>query len=237
MSEHATPAQSAAADAPDPRIARAEERLVMLRELAELGMQLARELTRIVAATPDSAEAAPDADACFMPAPSPRRGPRIDPAADFARLSRAVRLTLALEATVEDRLDALRAGEMDSAAEDRDQPWVCHRPFPGDYSTSQRNKVRDAIFNIVDRDVTDLHQARDILETCHERLTESERYDAFGRLPLREAVETICEDLRFQPDWSLWTDEDGWPPSPLTPRQIWDRFWPTPEQLRKRKLQ
>jgi len=231
MSEHATPAQSAAADAPDPRIARAEERLVMLRELAELGMALARELTRIVAATPDSAEAAPDDDADFMPAPSPRRGPRIDPAADFASISRAVRLTLALEAKVEDQLSALRAGE------DRDQPWVCHRPFPGDYSTSQRNKVRDAIFNIVDRDVTDLHQARDILETCHERLTESERYDFLVQLPLREAVEAICEDLGVQPDWSLWTDEDGWPPSPLTPRQIWDRFWPTPEQLRKRKLQ
>ena len=48
----------------------------------------------------------------------------------------------------------------------------------------------------------------------------------------------ICEDLGVQPDWSLWTDDDdGWPPSPLTPRQIWDRFWPTPEQLRKRRLQ
>ena len=43
-------------------------------------------------------------------------------------------------------------------------------------------------------------------------------------LPFKEAVEAICGDLGLEPDWSRWTD-NGWP-SPLSARQIWDRFWP-----------
>ena len=152
-----------------------------------------------------------------------------------------MRLTLALEATVEEQLSALRAGNLDGAmknpfAADRDQPWVRHHPFPGDFSSPRRNTIRDSVFDIVDREVTDICVAHDILESCHERLTEDERHDVLVRLPLREAVAAICEYVHYQPNWSLWTD-DGWPPSPVSPRQIWDRFWPSPGAQQKRQLQ
>ena len=251
MSEHAShpplsstaPPESVPADAPDPRIARAEQRLAMLRELAELGMALTRELTRRAMAAPEAPEAAPDAT------PASRHPPRHDPADSFARLSRAVRLTLALEATVEDRLSNLRADAVIRTAKRliataANQPWVYHRPFPGDFRSTRRNKARDAVFEVINREafvtkgeVTEMHQAQDTLEMLYERLTEGERYDVHIRGSLKEMVQAICEDLGLHPDWSRWTD-DGWPPSALNPRQIWDRFWPSPhEQRQKRKLQ
>src|SRR5271165_5478725 len=98
------------ADTTDPRVARAEQRLAMLRELAELGMALTRELTR---RTLQTSEALPAADANAKSASRAIPGPRHDPAESFARLSRAVRLTLALEAKAEEELSALIAGVKD----------------------------------------------------------------------------------------------------------------------------
>ena len=223
-------------DAPDPRIARAEQRLAMLRELAELGMALTRALAR-------RALEAPDVDPEAVPEP------RHDPADSFARLSRAVRLTLALEATVEDQLSALRAGEMDRAAPSPvvaavapvavdDDDLDDYRDLPRDYPSAHRNKVRDAVFDVINGEVTDVYVSHEVLDNLYERLTESERYDAFGRLPLREAVEAICEDLGLQPDWSLWTD-DGWSPPPPGPRYAWQRNWAPPNRrrMRQRRLQ
>jgi|HubBroStandDraft_3_1064219.scaffolds.fasta_scaffold312784_1 hypothetical protein len=56
------------AAAPDPRIARAEQRLTMLRELAELGMAMGRELTRRTLQSPETPEPTP---ATTRPTPSP----------------------------------------------------------------------------------------------------------------------------------------------------------------------
>jgi len=83
-------------DAPDPRVARAEERLAMLRELSDLGMTLTRDLTRRALAAPETAEPAVIADDTLANARAPASTrpaarPRHDPAESFARLSRAIR--------------------------------------------------------------------------------------------------------------------------------------------------
>ncbi len=220
----------------DSRIARAEQRLAMLRELAELGMALTRELTRRTLAAPEPPEQASDVEA--KPAPNSRDipGPRHDPAESFARLSRAVRLTLALEAKVDEELTALRAGEMSRHAEspsaaandNADTPYGPYGPFgllPRDYPSDHRNRIRDAVFDVINHEVTDIYPANDVLDALYERLTEGERYDAFVHRPLREAVEAICEDLGLHPDWSRWTD-DGFPPQdPLEPHYRWQGLW------------
>src|ERR1022692_2426117 len=83
-----------AAEAPaDPAVRRAEERLAMLRELAEIGMRLTRAVERRALAEAEAVEA-PAAAA----RPAADRANSFDPAAAFSSLSRAVRLTLALEA-------------------------------------------------------------------------------------------------------------------------------------------
>ncbi|HZL01271.1 MAG TPA: hypothetical protein VFC47_15400 [Caulobacteraceae bacterium] len=61
MSEHVTfppPSRPESATTSDPRVVRAEQRLAMLRELGELGIALAWDLTRRTLEVPDEAEAA-----------------------------------------------------------------------------------------------------------------------------------------------------------------------------------
>jgi hypothetical protein len=246
MSEHAflTPAartalpESRSADATDPRVARAEERLAMLRELAELGMTLTRELTRRTLESPETPEAAPAADGNPKAVARAVPGPRHDPAESFARLSRAVRLTLALEAKAEEELSALLAGVKDRAA--ASPPAANDEGFPSerltrDYPSAHRNKIRDAVFDAINREVTDIHPAKEVLDVLYERLIEGERYDAFVHRPLKEAVKAICDDLGLNPDWSRWTD-DGFPPRPLgVPGYVWQDFW-RPTRARVEKL-
>ena len=199
----------------------------MLRELAELGMALAREVIRRALETPENPQAAPGAEA--TPASAPRPAPRRDPADSFARLSRAVRLTLALEAAVEEQLSALRAPGMDrslpsrdsaAAADDDDDDYTDDdddSPLPYDYPCARRNTIRDAVFDVINREITDIYPAQEILDTLYERLTEGERYDAFVHAPLRVAVAAICEDLGLHPDWTDWVGDD-WTPPPPRPR-------------------
>jgi hypothetical protein len=224
------------ANAPyDPRVARAEERLDMLRELAELGMALARDLTRRALDAPD-----PQADPEPLADPDPtaarfaaraRRKPRHDPAESFARLSRAVRLTLALEASAEADLAALRAGEpapaadgpSSSAAPDAPKPFK-HEGPPYDHGSAHLNCIRDRVYEAINAEVTDIYPAQETLAALYERLAEGERYDAFVHRPLKESVAAICEDLGLHPDWSRWTEE-GFTPSPDARRYQWQMFW------------
>src|SRR5437764_15492287 len=84
---------------------RAERRLRIVGEITDIGMELMRVLKSEVVATQYAAQTATP----------------VDPAASFARLSRAVRLTLNLEAHLEENLRALPAGET-AAAEPRPEP-------------------------------------------------------------------------------------------------------------------
>jgi hypothetical protein len=223
----------------DPREARAEERLDMLRELAELGMALARELTRRVLETPDPlAEPRPVADpdpvaaaADAQFAARPRREPRHDPAESFARISRAIRLTLALEARAEADLAALRAGETVASAADAPAPDVAPSrasqasdDYPCDHGSAHRNRIRDRVYEAINAEITDIYPAQRVLADLYERLADSERYDAFIHRPLKESVAAICEDLGLHPDWSLWT-EGGFTPRPDARRYQWQMFW------------
>ncbi len=196
----------------------------MLRELAELGMAMTRELARRTLETPDSSE----------PAATPRPFPRLDPAEAFARLSRAVRLTLVLEARADEELAALCAGGAEGAAPTRANGRDDHHDHDGghhwredpprDYPSAHRNQVRDAIYNVMNREITDLIPAQTMLDTLYERLTEGERYDTIIHRPFRETVEAICNDLGLHPDWSLWTGE-GFAPLPEHRRKQWEFLW------------
>ena len=199
-------------------IGRAEQRVAMLRELAELGMQLTRVLVERAAAAPAKAE------------PEPRH----NAAESFARVSRAVRLTLALEAKADQDLAALRNGAgVTTPPDDRDGhddiaervAWVRREKarLKGQPS-AHRNKIRDNVWDVINREITDLLPSHEVLDALHERLTEGERYDAFVFRPLRESVEAICADLGLSPDWSRWTD-DGFPPDSPEPRYDWPDMW------------
>ncbi|HEY5105462.1 MAG TPA: hypothetical protein VII73_01685, partial [Caulobacteraceae bacterium] len=111
------------------------------------------------------------------------------------------------------------------------------RDLPRDYPCAHRNRIRDAVFDVVNREVTDVDAADDVLDALYERLTEGERYDAFVHRPLKEAVAAICDDLGLTPDWSRWTG-DGWPPPGNGPHYQWQSLWaPSRERIGKPRLQ
>jgi hypothetical protein len=174
----------------DPAAARADKRLLRLDELAELGMQLARDLVREQAARAQAAEAGEAAP----PA-------RIDPGLAFARISRAVRLTLALEARFDEgRFDKGLPAPAPAPAS-APAPTPPRPPTPHERAEERRETiafyVQDAAYNEYDA-------------SEHEQLEEDIRevLDAFedetiNDRPIGEVVEEICKALGVVFDFTL----------------------------------
>ncbi len=219
----------------DPRAAeiqRAERQLLMLDRMAELGMELAEALQlRAVA----EATAAAKAVESGVAVESESRPLNKEPGETFVRVTRAVRLTLAMQMTLEKTIRTLReapATEATPAADgpagydnDRGTRWV-----PGYYRKhhsetndgSRTDKVRDLVWDVANHGIHDIFEAQKTLSALHERLRETETYDTILYRPLKETVEAVCADLGLTPDWSRWTG-DGW--LPPTSRQLWQTFW------------
>jgi hypothetical protein len=221
MTDDATPAE-----APDPAVVRAERRLRVLEELTEIGLDLARALHRQALAAADpvgpTEPAEPDA-----PTPTTPAG---DPSVAFARISRAIRLTLALEARTDEALRALRAGvaaEVEArrvAARNRDAAEAAAR------SKARREAVEDLVLEAAEREIEDEEALDGVLAALEERLEDDEAYQDLDRLPLRETVEQLCADLELTPDWSRW-DGEAWAPEASFSRpraSIWARPSRTP---------
>ena len=164
------------------------------------------------------------------PAAIERAEPRYSPAEEFARASRAVRLSLALEARFDTELAALLRGDDDDDDDDDTPYWEKPGyiepldPATRDQPSAHRNRIRDAVWDVIDHEITELHPAVDVLQALHERLAEGERYDTVVFRPLRESVESICKDLGLAPDWSRWT-EDGFPRETRRTSMEWSPMW------------
>jgi hypothetical protein len=160
----------------------------ILTELAEIGIDLARALRRQVLEA------------------SAGRSHDNDPGLAFARVSRAVRQTLALEARLEDedRARTLQA-EAERAARRDDEARV--------RATAQLRDLihKDEVEEIVARAIEAEGPECDVealLADLHERLEDEDDSTAFADHPIGEQVSRICRDLGLTPDWSLWEDED-----------------------------
>ena len=187
----------------------------VLRELAELGMGLARTVQA------QAVGQASDASTQDEPAlPAWARG--ADLGLMFARIARAVRQTVALEAKLyrdhqagHDKVRAKRAVE-----------------------TRLRGIRRKAkVIEIVERVVERESDAERLLDDLDERLQDEDDAD-FADRPLGELVARICRDLGVTPDWSLWANE-AWaseargdpaapPPDATRPPAAWPPH-PTPD--------
>jgi hypothetical protein len=173
-------------ETPEPSVLRSERRLRLLQELSRIGMDLARALNRGVQGEADPAEA-------------------------FARLSHAIRLTLALEGRVD---EALRALQAEVVLEREDRRAEALRRAAADAEgrrQAHRKKVRKLVVEVIERESGEMQDFIDLEEALDERLEEDEAYDDLERLPLRETVEKLCADLQITPDWSRWVG-DGWTP-------------------------
>jgi hypothetical protein len=160
---------------PDPAEARAQHRFVVLRELTDLGMGIARDVRR-QAAEP----AAPGA-------------PPVDFGLQFARIARAVRQTVALEA----RLDEERRVRREAAEAER----LLETRLRGQ---RRKNQVGNIIEHMLDSESES--DAERLSDSLHERLADIDDCD-FADRPLGEIVAAICKGLGVTIDWALWEDQ------------------------------
>jgi hypothetical protein len=206
---------------PRPAVPSAEDRaarqMAMLRELAELGMELARAL---------------GAQALAELNPDETDTPKVttaDPVAMFTRVARAVRQTVALEMRIG------RADAQDQAEDDR----AYHRYE----KVARRALVQEIAADAITLHAQEDDRRERLLQALDDRLEhEREHEDAlYSFLPVNVLVTRICRELGVQPDWSLWAeraiiadeDEDWPPPSPLpvgNPGRQADREHPPPRR-------
>jgi hypothetical protein len=185
MSNTATQPQGLADD--DPSVVRAEGRLRMLRRLAEIGMELA-EWTLNTEAAPSKGQ---------------------DPADAFARLSRAIRLTLTLEAKTDEALRDLKAGVVRKRKKERKRAARRHEAAAAKEAQERAEKVRELVAEAAEAEIPDAYEFAGRYFALRERLDEDTAYRDCGQRPLREIVERLCKDLMISPDWSRW-DGEGW---------------------------
>ena len=205
----ARPETADTAEAPDPSVARAEKRLRVLEELTDIGMDMARALRDRVVAQAAQGEAVAGCD------DGASASPRRDPADAFGRLSRAIRLTVALEAKTDAALRDLLAG-VEARAVARRAEAASRATNEAVMRRRDRKKiVRRLVLEAAERETESAEVFEDLESALDERLKWDEAYAALETLPLRETVERLCADLQFTPDWSRWTGEDWGPPAPF----------------------
>ena len=153
----------------------------MLQELAEIGMELAREVRRQAMEASDKIPATADLGLVFT------------------RIARAVRQTIALEARLEQACEAPRPARPDTETRWR----VRRRKEEVGYI------VGEAIRTLVEAN-PQRHELGESLDWLHERLEDDEDEAAdFADRPMAELVARICRDLGVPFDLCRFEDVDG----------------------------
>jgi hypothetical protein len=188
------PAPDAPEPAIDPAAAQAERELAILGEMAEEGLVMIKALTKD--GTKESADA-------------------------FAKLSRAVRLTIALKAKLREgpRIRAASARAEKPANDPGAEPAD---PFAA-LKTGKKARVRDLVRDVIDHETPDPEDNDTLVEALDERLLCDDAYDNIEDLPLRDVVERLCADLQLHPRWYRWTGE-GWKRNPPFHRPLCSPF-------------
>ena len=178
-------------DAPDPREARAAERLADLRRLRQIGMALSEAmLARVHDAMRDHEPEDPGAVA-----------------REFERLSRSVYRIAALETRLDGEKDALaarvkaeRASAREEAARKR-QAAIKYTAERADSAVVDLIEAEEAAGASKDR-------IERLYDALSERLEDPREREDFADLPVSVLVERLCAALGLTPDWSLWERED-----------------------------
>jgi hypothetical protein len=196
LEDSASPATD---EATDPSVLRAERRLRLLEELTEIGMELARALRP---SAPADEAAGEDS------ATETGRGKRRDPADAFGSLSRAIRLTLALEARTDEELRDLKSGIV--RVREQEHAKAAERAGHTAHIDRLTRKAEAGylVANIAEAEIGDGDEWENLCAALEERLEEDAAYEDCDRWPLRETVERLCKDLALSPDWSRWAGED-----------------------------
>ncbi len=194
-------------------VERAALRLKQVQEISAVGMTLLRGLGERVAAA-GATPAGEKADDEVPPA---------DDAGDFAKISRALRLTLDLEARFDETLRALQAGKDVALKERRDVRARHDADAEEKRRRARRQKVLDQVSIAIARESESESVDEERYEAMEERLDEDEAYMELTARPLREVVGQMCADIGLTVDWTDW-HENGWPDPPVSGPGARDRW-------------
>ena len=205
-------------DVPNPAIAGTEKRRKKLEELSDIGMEMARALQvevrlegQAYSLKMSRAEGPAQAQAVRAAVPTKAR----DNAGAFARISKAIRLTIALEARTEQDLAALIAGEpaaREARRAERVRRAEAEKKVRHDAGVA---KVRTIVREIAETESETLIEYENLTEALDERLEHDEAYAHLEDTALDYVVRTICKDLGLNPDRHAWTGRELPPRPPL----------------------
>jgi hypothetical protein len=224
----------------DPRIEMAERHLLMLEHVASWAMDAAQASAALLTASGWRSKAVICEEGNVWSSESAKqvamRGHR-DAADAFHSATRALRLTMALEAATAERLHDLRAGvaRRHSEAEPAAPEDVRETAEEADSLASMgvyRDTVRELVSEAIAAEVADESLAREMRAGLRERLSERDLFGPLMYRPLREVVARICDDIGLAPDWSQWTG-DGWSVEYTPPR---GSDWPLPWKPRRARI-
>jgi len=156
-----------------------------------------------------------------------RRVALADPGLTFSRISRAVRLTLTLEARTHRAIEAAAQGAAQDAAQDAgsgaandDEADDGGALGPLDYESIQRQlapamreigmhvgkdyEIRRAVDETIETSFDDPDDVERLRDALTERLYEDEVFAGRDSWPIGEAIALICQDLGLEPDWDRW---------------------------------
>jgi hypothetical protein len=166
-------------------ILRAERRLKLLEELAEIGMDMTRALARRSASGVD--------DPAVVLAPEM---PLAEAAGAFAKLSRSVRLTLDLHARLDEALRALRAGEVAARKARREAREHSAAQAENRRAAAARDKVIEQVAMVITRESESEEEYGELLDALEERLADDLRWTEHGW------PEDPAEVFGARPPWS-----------------------------------
>jgi hypothetical protein len=172
------------------------EQVTLLSRLAEMGMGIAGVIERQVMAADAAGEAVSE------------RAP-----IDFARVARAVRLTLMLQARLIKDLEDRERGLAQRRAWDRN-----------DLAKARKARVEHVVERIVGRQHTDIETVERLIWETSERLDREDLYGHVLDRPLSELIDMLCADMGLDPDWprlaqEAWTREEMASGADLTVRK------------------
>jgi hypothetical protein len=226
---------AALAEAKQTVIRRMDRRLRLLQEVSTIGLRLVRILCVDVGTDYEPVEGSLEktfhdrfTDEAFAAGayavPSPH-----DRVAAYCKLSRAIRLTLALEERTDQAQHALRCGlplprmeraERRAKAQRGAEPTGDAATEDSDAATDESKEarddarvelLRDIVREAAETEVFDRERLEDIERTLDERLEGYPTHGDLADLPFEEVVRLLCAELGLQPDWRRWNGR-GWSP-------------------------
>lgn len=206
MTASATSSLQAADPAPAPgAAARAliERQLWVLGRLAEAGLNVALAIEQQATAAaedPDAAEPPPTAEPGRVV-----QGPIVqgDVALAYARASRAVRLTVALQAKLIKDLQALD----EAAARQRRGEQAEAERARLSRETARKERVERIVERVIRAELGEADEAERLAEAAWERLDHDDIYGDLSARPVGEIIACVCRDLGLSPDWGRLAEE------------------------------